>query len=81
MEELEPCAAGTVEQVDSLKTAYHGAAVTGMDVFRHSFDEALNRPGVVARQLGTATLIATCQACSRGDCVRRWELCAPLPRG
>ncbi|MFE0382062.1 FxsB family cyclophane-forming radical SAM/SPASM peptide maturase [Streptomyces inhibens] len=54
---------GTIEQVDSLKTAYHGAAVTGMDVFRHPFDEALNHPGVLARQLGTAALAATCQAC------------------
>lgn len=54
---------GTVEQVDSLKSAYEGAAATGMDVFRHSFDDVLAHPGVAARQAGPAALSATCRAC------------------
>lgn len=54
---------GTVEQVDTLRSVYHGAARTGLDVFRHPFDAALLHPGVVARQLGTAALSATCQSC------------------
>lgn len=47
---------GSIEQVDSLKSAYPGAARTGLDVFRHTFDDALRHPGVAARQAGTASL-------------------------
>ncbi|GGZ76166.1 FxsB family cyclophane-forming radical SAM/SPASM peptide maturase [Streptomyces echinoruber] len=54
---------GAIEQVDSLKSAYEGAAETGLDVFRHSFDEALRHPGVAARQAGAAALPAQCRAC------------------
>ncbi len=54
---------GGIEQVDSLKTAYPGAAATGLDVFRHSFDEALHHPGVAARQAGRDALAAECQRC------------------
>lgn len=54
---------GSVEQVDSLKSAYEGAAATGMDVFRHSFDDVLAHPGVAARQAGLAALGAACLAC------------------
>ncbi|MFP3987970.1 FxsB family cyclophane-forming radical SAM/SPASM peptide maturase [Streptomyces sp. E11-3] len=54
---------GSIEQVDSLKSAYEGAARTGLDIFRHSFDQALNHPGVAARQTGIAALSAQCQAC------------------
>ncbi|MFE9994114.1 FxsB family cyclophane-forming radical SAM/SPASM peptide maturase [Streptomyces avermitilis] len=54
---------GSVEQVDSLKSAYEGAARTGLDVFRHTFDEALRHPGVAARQAGAAALAARCRAC------------------
>ncbi|MFF4703644.1 FxsB family cyclophane-forming radical SAM/SPASM peptide maturase [Streptomyces sp. NPDC001288] len=54
---------GSVEQVDSLKSAYEGAARTGLDVFRHPFDEALRHPGVAARQAGPAALAAACRAC------------------
>ncbi|WUH91055.1 FxsB family radical SAM/SPASM domain protein [Streptomyces sp. NBC_00433] len=55
---------GSIEQVDSLKSAYEGAAATGMDVFRHSFDEVLAHPGVAARQAGLAGLGAECAACA-----------------
>lgn len=54
---------GSIEQVDSLKSAYPGAARTGLDVFRHSFDEALRHPGVAARQAGAVSLAAQCRAC------------------
>nr|WP_277932572.1 FxsB family cyclophane-forming radical SAM/SPASM peptide maturase [Streptomyces formicae] len=55
---------GSIEQTDSLKSAYEGAAATGLDVFRHSFDEALRHPGVAARQSGTAALSEVCRGCS-----------------
>lgn len=54
---------GSIEQVDSLKSAYEAAAHTGLDVFRHSFDEALRHPGIAARQMGTRGLAAGCRAC------------------
>nr|WP_228447670.1 FxsB family cyclophane-forming radical SAM/SPASM peptide maturase [Streptomyces paludis] len=54
---------GAIEQVDSLKSAYDTAAATGLDVFRHSFDDALRHPGVAARQSGTGALAARCLAC------------------
>ncbi|MFG3643320.1 FxsB family cyclophane-forming radical SAM/SPASM peptide maturase [Micromonospora sp. NPDC047762] len=54
---------GTWEQADSLKTAYHGAAGTGFDVFDHSVDEVTRHPGVAVRQDGVAGLCATCRAC------------------
>lgn len=54
---------GTLEQVDSLKSAYEGAAATGFDVFRHSFDEVARHPGVRARQLGLEGVSPTCRQC------------------
>ncbi|MBW5486695.1 FxsB family radical SAM/SPASM domain protein, partial [Streptomyces bambusae] len=54
---------GTLEQVDSLKTAYDGAAYTGFDVFTHSFDQVAAHPGVRARQLGLAGVSEQCRRC------------------
>ncbi|MER7849113.1 FxsB family cyclophane-forming radical SAM/SPASM peptide maturase [Kitasatospora sp. NPDC096077] len=54
---------GTFEQADSLKTAYDGAPVTGMNVFAHSIDDLARHPGIAARQSGLAGLSATCRAC------------------
>ncbi|WP_329069762.1 radical SAM/SPASM protein FxsBH, inactivated beta-hydroxylase extension form [Streptomyces sp. NBC_01429] len=54
---------GTLEQVDSLKSAYEGAAATGFDVLRHSFDEVAAHPGVRSRQLGLAGVSAACRDC------------------
>lgn len=54
---------GSLEQVDSLRSAYQGAANTGMTVSTHSFDDALVHPSVVARQLGLAALAESCQRC------------------
>ncbi|MEU6773750.1 FxsB family cyclophane-forming radical SAM/SPASM peptide maturase [Streptomyces sp. NPDC046759] len=54
---------GAIEQVDSLKAAYAQAPATGMDVFRNSFDDVLEHPGIVARQLGVRALGADCLRC------------------
>ncbi|MFC0532767.1 FxsB family cyclophane-forming radical SAM/SPASM peptide maturase [Phytohabitans kaempferiae] len=54
---------GTWEQADSLKTAYDGAARTGLDVFAHSVDEVAGHPGIAGRQSGLAGVCATCRAC------------------
>lgn len=54
---------GTLEQADSLKTAHEGAAATGFDVFRHSFDEVAAHPGIRARQSGLAGVSAECRRC------------------
>ncbi|MFD8964959.1 radical SAM/SPASM protein FxsB, inactivated metallohydrolase extension form [Streptomyces sp. NPDC059568] len=54
---------GALEQVDSLKSAYDGAAATGFDVFTHSFDEVAAHPGVRTRQLGLAGVSETCRQC------------------
>ncbi|MFD8822839.1 FxsB family cyclophane-forming radical SAM/SPASM peptide maturase [Streptomyces sp. NPDC059605] len=54
---------GTIEQVDSLKSAYDTAAATGLDVFHHTFDDALRHPGVAARLTGADALAAACRAC------------------
>jgi uncharacterized protein len=58
---------GSMEQVDTLRSAYHGAAVTGLNVYAHPFDAALDHPAVVARQLGTAALGADCRRCDIRD--------------
>jgi uncharacterized protein len=55
---------GTIELGDALKSAYEGAPVTGLDVFRNSLDEALLLPGVVARQRGAAGLSPVCADCA-----------------
>ncbi|MBQ1075613.1 FxsB family radical SAM/SPASM domain protein [Micromonospora sp. C31] len=54
---------GTFEQVDSLKSAFDGAAATGLDVFRHRVDDAAAHPAIAVRQSGLAGLCATCRAC------------------
>ncbi|MFJ9028060.1 radical SAM protein [Streptomyces sp. NPDC102274] len=54
---------GAIEQVDSLKSAYDTAAATGLDIFRHTFDDAGSHPAVAARQSGAASLAAGCRAC------------------
>ncbi|MEV0458130.1 FxsB family cyclophane-forming radical SAM/SPASM peptide maturase [Catellatospora methionotrophica] len=54
---------GALEQVDALKSAYPGAAATGLDVRHDELDAALADPGVIARQLGLRALSATCLSC------------------
>lgn len=55
---------GSIEQSDSLKSAYEGAAATGLHVTRDSFDAALRLPQVAATQLGMQALSDDCLACS-----------------
>lgn len=54
---------GTLERVDSLKAAFEGAPVTGLDVFRHSFDEALRHPRIAALRAGLDALGEVCRSC------------------
>ncbi|MCK9893019.1 FxsB family cyclophane-forming radical SAM/SPASM peptide maturase [Frankia sp. AgB32] len=54
---------GSIEQVDALKSAYHGAASTGLHVDRDDLDAALDHPGIVARQIGAAALGEECARC------------------
>ena len=55
---------GSMEQVDTLRSVYHGAAATGMTIFDRSFDDLLGHPSIIARQIGLAALGETCRACS-----------------
>ncbi len=54
---------GRIEQVDSLKAAAPGAAATQLSVWSDRFDQALEHPGIHARQQGLSTLAAVCQRC------------------
>lgn len=55
---------GSIKQLDSLASTYPGAADTGLHVLSGSFDDALDHPTTVARQLGTAALSPQCLDCS-----------------
>lgn len=54
---------GAIEQVDTLKAAFHGASRTGLDVERDAFDAALWLPEIAARHWGVRALCARCQEC------------------
>ncbi|MFC4070625.1 FxsB family cyclophane-forming radical SAM/SPASM peptide maturase [Actinoplanes subglobosus] len=54
---------GSWEQPDSMKTAFHGAAATGLTVFTASVDDLVATPAMRHRQSGLAGLSATCRAC------------------
>jgi uncharacterized protein len=54
---------GSIKELDSLSSAYPGAADTGLHVFSNSFDDALDHPTTVARQIGAAALAAECLEC------------------
>jgi uncharacterized protein len=54
---------GSYEQVDSLKTAFDGAPVTGLNIFDHALDVVGRHPGIIARQQGLAGLCQTCREC------------------
>jgi len=58
---------GMIEQVDTLKSVYDGAAATGMTVEGHTFDDALRHPSMAARQMGAAGLGAACRSCRVRD--------------
>jgi uncharacterized protein len=54
---------GSIEAVDTLKITYPGACDLGMDIFRHSFDDALSSPKVLERQRRWLNLCDVCQRC------------------
>jgi uncharacterized protein len=54
---------GTLEQVDSLKIAYEGAAATGLDVWRNALDEAAAVPGIAVRTQGIDGVSPICRDC------------------
>lgn len=54
---------GAIKQLDSLSSAYPGAADTGLNITTNSLGEALSHPTTVARQLGRAALAPDCLAC------------------
>jgi uncharacterized protein len=58
---------GSIKQLDSLSSTYSGAADTGLNVMSGSFDEALDHPTTVARQIGAEALSAQCRACAVMD--------------
>ncbi|WP_433245111.1 FxsB family cyclophane-forming radical SAM/SPASM peptide maturase [Streptosporangium sp. CA-135522] len=58
---------GTIEQVDTLKSAFDGAAETGLDVLGGDFDTALGHHSLLARQVGLGALSETCMACPVRD--------------
>lgn len=54
---------GSFGLVDTLKSAFNGAAETTLDVFTHSVDDLLELPEMAARQMGTDGLSASCRSC------------------
>lgn len=54
---------GSVKELDSLSSAYPGAADTGLHVMSNSFDDALDHPTTVARQIGADALAPQCLDC------------------
>lgn len=55
---------GSYELVDVMKSAYNGAAMTGLDIFNHDLDAVLEHPSVAIRQCGEKALCSTCQSCT-----------------
>lgn len=55
---------GSLEQADTLKSAYDGAAATGLNVSDHTLDMALAHPDVAGRQRGAAGLCRSCRDCA-----------------
>jgi uncharacterized protein len=54
---------GSIKQLDSLSSAYPGAADIGLDVMSGAFDDALDHPTTVARQIGVEALSLECRTC------------------
>ncbi|QOV41289.1 FxsB family radical SAM/SPASM domain protein [Streptomyces ferrugineus] len=54
---------GTLEDSDSLKVVAPGAPVTGLDVFRHPFSDALRTEAMRRRQAGADGLGQVCRDC------------------
>jgi uncharacterized protein len=58
---------GAVKQADALYATYDGAADTGLTVFSHALDSALDHPTTAARQIGRLALSGQCLACRVRD--------------
>jgi uncharacterized protein len=58
---------GTIELVDSLKSAYPGACATGLDIRQDRLDDLMTDPGYVARQIGVDALADDCRRCPVRD--------------
>ena len=58
---------GSIKQLDSLSSTYPGAADTGLHITSSSFDDALDHPTTVARQIGADGLSQQCRACQVMD--------------
>ena len=54
---------GTIESVDTLRSAEEGGSWLGLDVFRHSFDDVLRHSKMRLRDGGKASLAPICQRC------------------
>jgi uncharacterized protein len=54
---------GAVEQVDTMKAAFHGAPRTGLHVSRDPLDAVLRMPEIVFQQMGIRGLCEECQKC------------------
>jgi uncharacterized protein len=54
---------GSIKQLDSLSSTYPGAANTGLHITSSSFDDALDHPTTVARQMGAGALPQQCRTC------------------
>jgi uncharacterized protein len=54
---------GAIEQVDALKSAYHGACRTGLNVLDDELEAVFDDPGIVARQIGRRALAGECLGC------------------
>jgi len=55
---------GNLEGIDSLKSTFDGAPNLALNVFSNSFDDALQHPSVIARQIGLEALHPICQSCN-----------------
>jgi len=70
---------GSIEGVDTLKSVFPGAHRLGLDIFRNSFDDALEHHMVRIRQSGIDALSAECiacdlvQTCGGGYFPHRWS--------
>lgn len=60
---LTIASSGEIEGVDTLKSAFPGAHKLGLNVFDHSFDDALPKAGIAARHAGLSALGEQCVTC------------------
>ena len=58
---------GSLEGVDTLKIVTDGAAALDLNIFEHSFADAMNHPMIEMRQSGLEALCRTCQNCPVGS--------------